>query len=58
MMQQMVLLSTNATMPCNNAYVQPPTQIYALPPLQGFQQQYKQCSGGRGGREHSGGGRP
>jgi hypothetical protein len=37
MMQQMALLSTNATMPCNNAYAQLPTQVYAPPPLQGFQ---------------------
>jgi hypothetical protein len=58
MMQQMALLSTNATMPCNNAYVQPPTQIYAPPPLQGFQQQYQQRGDGRGGRGHSCGGHP
>jgi hypothetical protein len=31
-MQQMVLFSTNATTPCNNAYVQLPMQIYAPPP--------------------------
>ncbi len=49
MMQQMALLSTNAAMPRNNQYVHPPTQIYALPPLQSFQQQYQQRGGGCSG---------
>jgi hypothetical protein len=41
MMQQMGILSTNAAaMPCNNQYIQPPTQIYAPTLQQGFQQYY------------------
>jgi hypothetical protein len=39
LMQQMALLTTNAAMTRNNAYVPPPAQIYAPPPLHGFQQQ-------------------
>jgi hypothetical protein len=41
----------NATMTCNNTYVAPPTQIYAPPPLHGFQQQsyYPQRGDGHGG---------
>jgi hypothetical protein len=39
LMQQMALLMTNAATTQNNAYVPPPAQIYALPPLYGFQQQ-------------------
>jgi hypothetical protein len=39
MMQQMAMLTTNANTPRNNTYMAPPTQIYALPPIQGYQQQ-------------------
>jgi hypothetical protein len=57
----------NATRTCNNTYVPPPTQIYAPPPLHGFQQQsyYPSCGdghsrgrrcGGRARRVHGGGG--
>ena len=50
-MQQMTMLTTNAAMTRNNTYVAPPTQIYAPPPLHGFQQQpyYPHCGDGRGG---------
>jgi hypothetical protein len=67
MMQQMVLLSMNATTTCNSAYVQLPTKIFASPPLQGFKLQYQQHGQGHGGggrsrgchpqRGHGGGGR-
>ncbi len=58
LMQQMTMLTTNATTTRNNTYVARPTQIYAPPPLHGFQQQsyYPHrgdgCGGGlsRGGR--------
>jgi hypothetical protein len=51
LMQQMALLTTNAATTQNNAYVPPPAQIYALPPLHGFQQQsyYPPQGGGQGG---------
>jgi hypothetical protein len=39
LMQQMALLTTNAVTTQNNAYVPLPAQIYAPPPLHGFQQQ-------------------
>jgi hypothetical protein len=39
LMQQMALLTTNAATTQNNAYVPLPAQIYAPPPLHGFQQQ-------------------
>jgi hypothetical protein len=39
LMQQIALLTTNAATTRNIAYVPPPAQIYALPPLHGFQQQ-------------------
>ncbi len=39
LMQQMALLMTNAATTRNNAYVPLPAQIYAPPPLHGFQQQ-------------------
>ena len=63
-MQQMAMLTTNANVPRtriaaggaqNNypaAIARPPTQIYASPPLQGFQQQqpyYPPRGRGRGG---------
>ncbi len=57
MMQQMALLSTNAATPRNNQSLDPLTQIYAPPPLQGFQKQYQQRGGGRGGGGCSQGGR-
>jgi hypothetical protein len=39
LMQQIALLTINATTTRNNAYVPPPARIYAPPPLHGFQQQ-------------------
>jgi hypothetical protein len=39
LMQQMAMLTTNAATTHNNAYVSPPAQIYAPPPLHGFWQQ-------------------
>jgi hypothetical protein len=58
MMQQMVLLLTNTTTTHNNAYGQPPTQIYTPTHLQGFKLQYQQWGGGCGGGGHSCGGCP
>ncbi len=57
LMQQMALLTTNTATTQNNAYVPPPAQIYALPPLHGFQQQsyYPPRGGGRGGGRSCGG---
>jgi hypothetical protein len=51
LMQQMAMLTTNVATTRNNKYVAPPTQIYALPPLHGFQQQsyYPHCRDGHGG---------
>jgi hypothetical protein len=51
LMQQMAMLTTNATTTRNNTYVAPRAQIYAPPPLHGFQQQsyYPPCSIGHGG---------
>ncbi len=56
MMQQTALLSANVATTCNNQYVHPPTQNYAPPHLQGFQQQYQQRGGGYGGGGRSRGG--
>jgi hypothetical protein len=57
LMQQMAMLTTNATTTCNNTYVAPPAQIYAPPPLHGFQQQsyYPPCGVGHGGGRSRGG---
>jgi hypothetical protein len=57
LMQQMAMLTTNALRTRNNTYVAPPTQIYAPPPLHGFQQQsyYPHCGDGRGGGRSRGG---
>ncbi len=51
MMQQMVMLTTNFNTSHNNTYMALPTQIYAPPPIPGYQQQsfYPPCSNGRGG---------
>jgi hypothetical protein len=57
LMQQMAMLTTNAPTTCNNTYVALPTQIYAPPPLHGFQQQsyYPHRGDGRGkGCSHGG----
>ena len=68
LMQQMAMLTSNANVPRTRiaaggarinypvAIAHPPTQIYAPPPLQGFQQQqpyYPPCGGGRVGGGHS-----
>jgi hypothetical protein len=58
LMQQMAMLMKNAATTQNNAFVSLPVQIYAPPPLHGFQQQsyYPPCGGGQGsGRSCSGG---
>jgi hypothetical protein len=55
MMQQMVMLTTNANTPRNNTYMAPPTQIYAPPPIPGYQQQsfyHPRGDGHGGGRSH------
>ena len=58
MMQQMAMLTTNATAARPTAYVPPvtytapPTQLYAAPPLQGL---YTPRGGGRGGARSRGG---
>jgi hypothetical protein len=51
MMQQMAMLTTNANTPRNNTYMAPPMQIYAPPPIPGYQQQsfYHPHGDGRGG---------
>ncbi len=57
LMQQMAMLTMNAATTRNNTYVAPPTQIYAPPPLHGFQQQsyYPHCGDGCGGGRSRGG---